>query len=143
MGNPKYLPKDFENDTSITEFGFNEADNMVGLRTHSLVTKEILAANREENANWGKSSPWKHALKHNWVKVSSVDNVILDEWAKEWGINMGSKEFTQRWIMRVNDPSYAGFRTAPGKLGNGKSEPIIVGPTRRAGHFREKAKIDD
>lgn len=125
-----WLPQDFADDPVVTEFAIDHSGNRVATRSIHKWTKEILAANRAEEASWGKSNPYTGALQKGFTKVASIPNDILEDWAKEWGLGLGDKEFKLKMVTRLNDPEYLYLKTSTAKLGDGKGESLIFSQVR-------------
>lgn len=42
--------------------------------------------------------------------IGTVPNVMAVAWAKEWGVKLYSREWTERARKRLDDPDYSGLR---------------------------------
>lgn len=108
------------------EMSYDPISRKIGFRYTQKGLKNILDHNREEDANWGKSNPFKYALKHNWVKMASVPNAVLQMWSGEWGIPWSHEDFWPKVTARLNNSEWGKVRTAPGEVGVVR-EKIVIG----------------
>lgn len=72
------------------------------------VEPDLKRAARLRSEGSGKSETFWH--------VGSIPTVVLEEWAREAGINVMSKEMDEVIMRKLNDPDWAKLRVAKGRV---------------------------
>lgn len=102
---------DIRPDGIIEKFHYDETTDTSYIETIQDVESII-----KENKRQFNDTPEFGKHKGDLHRVASVPVVLMQKWAKEWGLNMYGEDFKVKLIQRLNDPDYKYLKTCNTKI---------------------------
>lgn len=95
----------------VTEY-YAQMDGNIYIRKLQDVSSILEENKRQQNS----FSDWKSGRFNSAVKIGSIPPHLAEQWAKEWGVQLFSREFNQLVKKRLNERDYKYLKTVPGKV---------------------------